>query len=113
MNNNPPQNLQRFVDDINTITAMNNETKKTNNPYDVSLSLKLALVAGFLTTFADALATVAAKIAIDEEIQGNIQNLKDEQAQEAKFTEMQNQLDELQKQLAELTGEKNGKASKK
>ena len=74
-----------------------------DNPFNVSLSLRLGLIAGIITTIGDALAVYSARIAIDEEISSNFDNIKSQQEQDDRFTNLENQIEQLQQQLAKMS----------
>ncbi|MDV2884784.1 hypothetical protein RYX45_06315 [Alkalihalophilus pseudofirmus] len=74
-----------------------------DNPYNVSLSLRLGLIAGIITTIGDALAAYSARLAIDEEISSNFDNLKSQQEQDERFAKLESQMEQLQQQLAKMS----------
>lgn len=76
-----------------------------NDQSPISASLRLALIAGILTTIADGIATLAALAAIDEAI---IDAEKAKQAQKElddKFEKMQQQIDQLTTELENVKKE--------
>jgi hypothetical protein len=92
-------------------TASSNDPSSSSppdNPYNVSLSLRLGLIAGIITTIGDALAVYAARISIDEEIASNFDTIKSQEEQDSRFSKLENQMAQLQKQL-ELLNEPNKK----
>ncbi|ERN53780.1 hypothetical protein M3689_15130 [Alkalihalophilus marmarensis] len=94
--------------DTNNTLPSNNQSGPSpqDNPFNVSLSLRLGLIAGIITTIGDALAVYSARIAIDEEISSNFDNIKSQQEQDDRFTNLENQIEQLQKQLSSLTEQK-------
>lgn len=59
-----------------------------------------------ITTIGDALSVLSARLAIDEEIATNFDNIKSQQEQDARFAELESQMKELQQQLAEMSEQK-------
>ncbi|TMW72762.1 hypothetical protein [Alteribacter natronophilus] len=76
---------------------------RAENPYDVSLSLKLAFVLSLLAVFGEALGLYAVKVAIDEEIQANLEAQQAKREQDSKFNDLQDQITALQEQLKKFS----------
>ncbi|GAF21654.1 hypothetical protein [Shouchella hunanensis] len=81
----------------------NPSNQKPNQEEDnLAMSLKLALLGGILTTLGDAIATFAAKIAIEESLQENLTQTSKNNEQENRIKSMENQIQVLQKKLDDL-----------
>jgi TolA-binding protein len=64
-----------------------------------NLSARLAIIASVITTFGDALATVSAVLALEESIQSDESDAKNQEIQK----NQENQLIKMQKQIDDLT----------
>ncbi|MED1561746.1 hypothetical protein AJ85_00940 [Alkalihalobacillus alcalophilus ATCC 27647 = CGMCC 1.3604] len=69
----------------------NSQSEQTIQEINLAMSLKLALLSGVLVTIGDAIATYAAKIAIDEAIQDNITQREETQEQEQRMQSLEKQ----------------------
>ncbi|MED1603353.1 hypothetical protein [Alkalihalophilus marmarensis] len=90
-------------DSDNSLPSNQHGPSPQDNPYNVSLSLRLGLIAGIITTIGDALAVYSARIAIDEEVSSNFDNLKSQQEQDERFAKLESQMEQLQQQLAKMS----------
>jgi hypothetical protein len=73
-----------------------------SNNIEVS-SAKLAILAGAVTTFGDILGTIAAALALEEELQAEAEQTEYQKMQDEKIESMQKQIDELTLQIKNLT----------
>lgn len=71
-------------------------------PSGPSASARLAVIAGALSTFADALGTLSAALAIEEAAADNVAQMQADREQEEKLAAMQKQIDELAQEVARL-----------
>lgn len=69
---------------------------------NIAYSLKLALLGGVLSTIGDAIAAYAAKVAIDESIQEQFSQSKENNEQGERIKSMEKQIELLQRRLDEL-----------
>ncbi|WP_100372124.1 hypothetical protein [Bacillus sp. FJAT-45037] len=91
----------------NSLPSSNQTTdSQPDNPYNLSLSQRIGLIAGIITTIGDALAVYAVQISINEEIVSNIDNINSQKEQDARFTNLESQMEQLQNQLAVLSEQK-------
>ncbi|PUB09451.1 hypothetical protein [Paenisporosarcina sp. OV554] len=63
---------------------------------------KLDIIASAITTFGDALATVAAILALEETVNSDAEDAKNQKNQEKQLMEMQKQIDSLTNQLSQI-----------
>ncbi|MBM7647488.1 hypothetical protein JOC78_000409 [Bacillus ectoiniformans] len=77
-------------------------SENQNEQSTISSSLRLALIAGILTTIADGIATIAALQAIDEEIISQQQDKQDQMELDAKLEKLQEQIDQLTDELLKI-----------
>jgi TolA-binding protein len=76
-----------------------------DNTLPENFSAKLAVIASAITTFADALATVSAVLALEESIKSDetdAKNLKIQKNQENQLKQMQKQIDYLTNQISQM-----------
>ncbi|WP_054637458.1 hypothetical protein [Thalassobacillus sp. C254] len=101
MTKNNSADIDKLVETLNNMfEGLSSDQSK--NPFEVSFSARLGLLAAIITTLGDALSIVAAKAAIEEEIKSNIEAQKADKEQEEKFNNMQTQIDKIQEQLATM-----------
>jgi len=86
---NKPKQNSRYTDQI---------VKKPEN-----YAAKLAIIAGAITTFGDALATVAAALALEETVASDNKDQQSQNNQEEKMLSMQKQIDSLTLQLKKIS----------
>lgn len=79
--------------------TLSDQYKQEDN---IAMSLKLALLGGILTTIGDAIATFAAKVAIEETLQENVTQTEKSNDQEDRMKLLENQVELLQKRLDDL-----------
>ncbi|MCY8232304.1 hypothetical protein [Priestia endophytica] len=66
-------------------------------------SLKIALLAGILVTVGDALATYAAKLAIDEEIEAQVTQQQETGQQDDRLKALEKQIQDLHEKINQLS----------
>ncbi|MGB3259970.1 hypothetical protein [Paenisporosarcina sp.] len=86
---------------------MNSDSNIQNTSLPENRSAKLALIASVISTFGDALATVAAALALEEAANSNTQDLQNQNSQDKQLIQMQKQIDYLTNQVAKLNKSKN------
>ena len=82
---------------------MNFDNNVQNNTLPENFSAKLAVIASAISTFGDALATVAAVLALEESIESDATDAKNQEIQknqEKQMIKMQKQIDYLTNQLS-------------
>lgn len=75
------------------------------NALPENFSARLAVIASVITTFGDALATVSAVLALEESIQSDEADAKNQEIQknqENQLIKMQKQIDDLTNQLSQM-----------
>lgn len=86
---------------------INNEqfTDSTLEAEEIKLasSLKLALLAGLFATVGDALATYAAKLAIEEEIEVQVTQQQEIEEEDARITRLEKQIQDLHEKISQLS----------
>ena len=86
---------------------MNSDSYIQNTSISENNSAKLALIASAITTFGDALATVAAALALEEAANSNTQDFQNQNSQDKQLIQMQKQIDYLTNQVAKLNKSRN------
>ncbi|MGE6486812.1 hypothetical protein [Paenisporosarcina sp. NPDC076898] len=86
---------------------MNSDSYIQNTSISENNSAKLALIASVITTFGDALATVAAALALEEAANSNTQDFQNQNSQDKQLIQMQKQIDYLTNQVAKLNKSRN------
>ncbi|QBP41944.1 hypothetical protein [Paenisporosarcina antarctica] len=84
---------------------VNNGESGQNSTFPEIYSAKLAIIASVISTFGDALATVAGVLALEEAVEDNIQDTKNQinqENQENQMKKMQKQIDYLTNQLTQI-----------
>ena len=84
---------------------MNFDNNVQNNTLPENFSAKLAVIASAISTFGDALATVAAVLALEESIESDATDAKNQEIQknqEKQMIKMQKQIDYLTDQLSQI-----------
>ena len=84
---------------------MNFDNNVQNNTLPENFSAKLAVIASAISTFGDALATVAAVLALEESIESDATDAKNQEIQknqEKQMIKMQKQIDYLTEQLSQI-----------
>ena len=84
---------------------MNFDNNVQNNTLPENFSAKLAVIASAISTFGDALATVAAVLALEESIESDATDAKNQEIQknqEKQMIKMQKQIDYLTNQLSQI-----------
>ena len=75
----------------------NKGNRNSDGMESVSQAAKLAVIAGAITTLGDALATIAAGLALEDELKENESNSND-------INKLQKQIDELNYEMKQLKG---------
>lgn len=81
---------------------VNNGESGQNSTLPENYSAKLAIIASVISTFGDALATVATVLALEEAIEDNIEDAINQKNQEKQLKKMQKQIDYLTNQLTQI-----------
>ncbi|RAS80489.1 hypothetical protein A4U60_14525 [Priestia endophytica] len=86
---------------------MNNEQFKDSTlegeEIKLASSLKITLLAGILVTVGDALATYAAKLAIDEEIEAQVTQQQETGQQDDRLKALEKQIQDLHEKINQLS----------
>ncbi|OAH57754.1 MULTISPECIES: hypothetical protein [Bacillaceae] len=86
---------------------LNNNQKGQNSSLPENYADKLAVIASVITTFGDALATVAAVLALEEAANSNTQDQRSQSDRDQQLIRMQKQIDYLTDQLSNNNRRKN------
>jgi len=87
--------------------SVNNGESGQNSTLPENYSAKLSILASVISTFGDALATVAAVLALEEAVEANRQDAINQKNQEQQMIKMQKQIDYLTNQVSQINNKLN------